>query len=313
MDKTIWLRHKQQAHVFEQKAKDLEVEFRIIRADGKIRWISHVCNPVYTKDGTFKGFRGSNRDITYRKQLEERILQTEKLESIARLAGGIAHDLNNLMTIVVGHAELLNIKLPVNAPKREYALKILKAAERASNLAERLLTYAIGSKIKYSYVLLNEIIEEVLKLQEKKLAPFKLNISLVKDLWPIWADVSQIFQVIRNLVSNAIEAMSEGGTLTITTKNIYVKEQTKEIPPGKYVYLKVSDTGCGMDKEILDRIFDPFFSTKNFGRGLGLSIVYGIVRNSKGYIFVDSSLGKGTTFEIYFPAAEMEESKNLGQ
>ncbi len=300
-----WHRHRRQAHVENRQVKDLEIEFRIIRADGKICWISHVCNLVYTKEGRFMGYRGSNRDITYRKELEEKIFQTEKLESIARLAGGVAHDLNNLMAAVVGHAELLNMKLPPEAKEREHARKILDAAQRASMLAEQLLTYARGGKPKSTHVDLNKAIKDVLSIQESSLPEaVRLELNLSPELWPIYADPGQISQIIMNLTLNAVEAMKGNGILEITTANLVLNTPMGDLPSGKYVLLKVSDTGCGMDKETMSKIFDPFFSTKDFGRGLGLAAVYGIVRNHGGHIIVQSTVGKGTTFEIYFPVIE---------
>jgi len=153
-------------------------------------------------------------------------------------------------------------------------------------------------------VALNEIIEEVLRIQEQKMASFRLCVSLEENLWPIGADPGQISQVVLNLITNAVEAMSAGGTLSVSTRNVELKEGKEDMPAGRYVVLRVSDTGCGMEKEVLDHIFDPFFSTKKIGRGLGLSTVYGIVRHTGGRILVHSTPGEGTTFEIFFPAVQ---------
>ena len=299
-DKQAWLRHRQEVHL--RRLSSQEFEFRIITADSSIKWISHVCNPVYNKEGVFLGIRGSNRDITYRKELEEKVFEAQKMESIARLAGGIAHDLNNLMTAIVGQAELLKMSSSPESKVCQRAEKIMEICERACELAEKLLDYARGRHFKPQPLNLNEIIQGTVRLQETALdGKIELALKLKSNLKPIFGDPNQLTQVIMNLVINAVEAMNNGGKLIIETQNVNLSQPREEIPPGEYVVLRVKDTGCGMDKKTIKKIFEPFFSTKDFGRGLGLAAVFGIIKNHKGYIKVFSEEGKGTTFEIYFP------------
>ncbi|WP_456433193.1 response regulator [Thermosulfuriphilus sp.] len=288
-----------------------EIDFRIIRADGTERWIGHVCQAVYGKDGRYLGIRGSNRDITSRKELEERILRTQKMESIARLAGGVAHDLNNLMTAVLGQAELLRLALPEDSPLADRADKIITSAMQASGLAQQLLAYARGGKYAPKVINLNQTVKDVIKLNERSIGHnIELEVDLEPDLWPVYADPSQMAQVVMNLVINAVEAMEEGGKLIIRTFNSSLDTPCGDISAGRYVILEVTDTGHGMDKETLGNIFEPFFTTKFTGRGLGLAAVYGIVTNHGGYIQVDSSPGKGTSFFVYLPGLDPEATAN---
>ncbi len=300
-DREAWLKHKREIH--RRRIVGREFEFRIITAEGTTKWIAHLCNPVYNQKGIFLGIRGSNRDITYRKELEQRIFQAQKMESISRLAGGIAHDLNNLMTAIVGQAELLKFSLPKGSKDYERVQKILEIAQRSSDLVEKLLDYARGHKFKPELVNLNQIVQASLRLQETILnGKIDLSLKLQPQLKPIHGDPNQLTQILMNLVINAVEAMKDGGQLSVETKNIRLTSPVEDIPPGEYVVLRVKDTGCGMGRETLEKIFEPFFSTKDFGRGLGLAAVFGIVKTHNGHIKVYSKKGKGTLFEVYFPA-----------
>ncbi len=305
-DLPTWRQHHEEAH--EKQQSHQEIEFRIVTAQGKTKWLSHVCNPVYSNDGRFMGIRGSNRDITYRKELEEHIFQAQKMESIARLAGGVAHDLNNLMAAIIGQTELLCYSSGDDTMECQRAKKILNIARKASALAEQLLNYARGGSFKPEKINLNKIVEETVSLQETSLSPdIKLKLDLSPDLWPIYGDPHQLSQVIMNLTMNASEAISGEGCIHIETRNVTLKAVLESIPPGKYVVLKVRDTGAGMDKETISKIFEPFFSTKEFGRGLGLAAVFGIVKTHRGHIRVYSEVGKGTLFEIFIPAYREED------
>ena len=300
-DLQAWIDHKQEVH--KRRFPGREFEFRIVTAEGQIKWISHVCNPVYDQKGKYLGIRGSNRDITYRKELEQRVFEAQKMESIARLAGGIAYDLNNLMTAIVGQAELLKL-FPASPDKvKERAEKILEISERASELAERLLDYARGREFRPKVVDLNEIVQGTVRLQETVLdGKIELSLKLKENLKPVFGDPNQLAQVVMNLVINAIEAMQNGGQLIIETKSVKLTQAVEEIPPGDYVVLRVKDTGCGMDQETISKIFEPYFSTKDFGRGLGLAAVFGIIKTHRGFIKVFSEKGKGTIFEVYLPS-----------
>ena len=299
-DRPAWQQHHEEAHV--QLKPENEIEFRIVAADGTKKWISHLCSPVYSNSGKYLGIRGSNRDITYRKKLEDQILQTQKLESVTRLAGGVAHDLNNLMAAIIGHIELICFKAKDDPKIAEHANKIMNIAQKASALAEQLLNYARGGPFKPEVVDLNQIIRETVEFQEISLPPYvNFVFSLDPNLEKIYGDKSQLSQVIMNLVMNAAEAIKEKGTIWIETYNVKILEEIDNIPPGDYVLLRVKDNGEGMDSETLNKIFEPFFSTKDFGRGLGLAAVFGIIKNHRGQIKVYSEKGKGTTFEIFIP------------
>ncbi|GEM_PF-3017970 len=309
-DLPSWKQHHEEAH--EKQQPHPEIEFRIITANGEPKWLSHVCNPVYGEDGRFMGIRGSNRDITYRKELEEHIFQAQKMESIARLAGGVAHDLNNLMAAIIGQTELLCFGSGDDTEECQRAKKILNIAHKASALAEQLLNYARGGSFKPEKIDLNKVIRETISLQETSLAPdINLHLHLDPDLWPVYGDPHQLSQVIMNLTMNAAEAIEEAGDIYIETKNVVLKAVLEGIPPGNYVVLKVRDTGVGMDKETTSKIFEPFFSTKEFGRGLGLAAVFGIIKTHRGYIRVYSEVGKGTLFEIFLPAYREDQEEGL--
>ena len=259
-------------------------------------------------------------DITERKQAEEerhkleaQLQHTQKLESLGVLAGGIAHDFNNLLTGILGNASLALMKLPPASPVREYLGEIETASERAAELCSQMLAYSGKGRFVVEAINLNEIVKEMthlLKISISKKAI--LDFNLPDNLPAIEVDITQIRQVIMNLVTNASEAIGDrSGTISISTgamecdrdylSETYMEEQFRE---GVYVYMEVSDSGFGMDKEIVDKIFDPFFSTKFTGRGLGLAAVLGIVRGHKGAMKVYSEVDKGTTFKVLFPALE---------
>jgi len=259
-------------------------------------------------------------DVTERKQREEKqqklevqLRHTQKLESLGVLAGGIAHDFNNLLTGILGNAGLALMKLPPASPGRRFLEEIETASERAAELCSQMLAYSGKGRFIVEAISLNEIVQEMihlLKVSISKKATLKFN--LADNLPAIEVDITQIRQVIMNLVTNASEAIDDkNGLISISTGSMecdraylsktYLEEQFQE---GVYVYLEVSDSGCGMDKETVGKIFDPFFSTKFTGRGLGLAAVLGIVRGHKGAMKVYSEVGKGTTFKILLPALE---------
>ncbi|MFH1010022.1 MAG: PAS domain S-box protein [bacterium] len=255
-----------------------------------------------------------SRDVTEQKRAEEQLFQAQKMESIATLAGGVAHDFNNLMTTVLGRASLLRDELGAGHPA-DIALSVIeKTAARAGHLARQLLAYARVGKYQPQVVNLNTILQDILRLQEHIVPP---NIRLEEDLCPslpnIVADPTQMQQIVMNLCLNAVEAMPEGGRIRFQTGEARVtKKDTKtrhDLAPGRYVRLAVQDTGEGMDQETLSRIFEPFFTTKDIGRGLGLAAVYGIVVNHAGAVTAESEVGRGTTFTMYFPATTAKARK----
>jgi two-component system cell cycle sensor histidine kinase/response regulator CckA len=250
-------------------------------------------------------------EITERKQLEAQLLQAQKMEAIGQLAGGIAHDFNNLLTPICGFAELLLEKAPESSEQQEYLRQIRVAAERAAALTGQLRLFTRQAKGERRPLQLNSVVEETHDLLERSIPKgIAIELRLESELWAVEADSSQISQVLMNLGVNARDAMPDGGTLTLETRNVTLDEEWArailEARPGRYVRLSVSDTGCGMSPEVQARLFEPFFTTKEVGQGtgLGLSIVYGIVKGHKGFINVYSEEGRGSTLHVYLPVIE---------
>ena len=246
-------------------------------------------------------------DVTERRVLEEQLRQSQKMEAVGRLAGGIAHDFNNLLMVISGYSEFLLERLGNEPALRGPAQEIASASERASSLTRQLLAFSRKQMLAPRIVNLNDVATENLRMLTRMIGE---DIDLVmipgQSLWSVRADAGQIEQVIMNLAVNARDAMPSGGKLTIETANVTLDEEYARyhapLRPGDYVMVSISDTGAGMDSETQSHIFEPFFTTKGTkGTGLGLSTVYGIVKQSGGYIWVSSEVGKGTAFKIYLP------------
>jgi PAS domain S-box-containing protein len=300
-----------------------ELEFRIIHRDGTTRWIGHACQPVFNAHGAFLGRRGSNRDITEqkwaeeeRKRLEQRLQQARKAESLGRMAGAIAHHFNNLLGVVIGNLELAMIDLPRGAESRVNIAEAMKASGRAAEISRLMLAYlgqGIGAR---APIELSEVCREarpVLAASLPEKVHLKMELPSARPV--IRADAAQIGQVLTNLVVNAAEAMGDSeGDVTVA---IHVTPATdirgsRFYPPEwepkeeSYVCLSVSDTGTGMDQETLEKAFDPFFSTKFTGRGLGLAVVLGVVKAHEGALTVESAPGRGSVFRVFLPLAAQE-------
>ena len=250
-------------------------------------------------------------DITERVRAEAVLLRASRLEIAMSLASGIAHNINNLMTIVLGNAELLRIDL--NRPDASDLLTaITQAAQRAGELAQQMLAFARGGKYQPKLMDLNDSILQALQLRRlAMLNSFVIEQQLAFDLWPVIADAPQMVQVVGNLLSNVVEAGDEPGHIRLSTANLVIDEAgtaegSLNLKPGRYVRLAVEDTGGGMSAEVLDRIFEPFFTTKFLGRGMGMAVVYGIVQNHGGDISVKSEAGRGTAVKVYLPAVKQE-------
>jgi signal transduction histidine kinase/CheY-like chemotaxis protein len=255
------------------------------------------------------------------RRTQAQLLQVQKMESIGQLAAGICHDFNNLLTPMGGFADLLLRKAPQGSRQQEYLQQIKITAERAIALTSQLRLFTRQAKGERRSVQLNSVVKETHDLLEHSI-PKEIAIELHREseLWAVEADPSQISQVLMNLGLNARDAMPEGGTLTLKTRNVTLDEEyaqtVLEAQPGRYVCLSVSDTGCGMSAEVQNRIFEPFFTTKEVGEGtgLGLSVVYGIVKEHGGFITVYSQEGQGSNFHIYLPAIDsaVEEREDEG-
>jgi PAS domain S-box-containing protein len=279
------------------------------KKDGAFYTLEATLTPVRNDGGTIVNYLALERDVTRVLQLEEQLRQAQKMEAIGRLAGGVAHDFNNILTIINGHSELLLQRhLEPEGPMRWEIEQIHEAGERAAVLTHQLLAFSRRQSIQPQVLNLNDVIVGLQKMLRRLIdMDIELNFKLAPDLGLIKADRNQLDQVLMNLVVNARDAMPDGGQLTLDTANIDLDEtyaeQHLELTPGAYVLLTVSDTGLGFDAETQGHIFEPFFTTKEPGKGtgLGLSTVYGIIRQSKGHIWVYSEVGRGTTFKIYLP------------
>ena len=301
---------------FLQKVRDLYSQpdaesFDILRfKDGRV--FERYSLPQRVR-GVTVGRVWSFRDITARRQLEEQLRQSQKMEAVGQLAGGVAHDFNNLLTVISTCGELLAQDIPPAAPQRDDVEEIIKAARRAAGLTHQLLAFSRRQLLQPVVFDLNTVVNCVEPML-RRLIGEDIEISTKPARAPavVSADPGQMEQVLMNLVINARDAMPRGGRLTIETAHVRVGDGRGPgdgvTPPGDYVLLSVSDTGVGIPRENIGRVFEPFFTTKEVGKGtgLGLSTLYGIVKQSGGYVWVDSEVGVGTTFRIYLPRVEAE-------
>jgi len=296
------------AHL-EGRTPIFEVEQRLRMKSGDWKWVLARGKVVSRdEDGVPLRMTGTHTDLTEQKKLQEQLSQAQKMEAVGRLAGGVAHDFNNMLGVILGHAELAQKKEAASPALREHLEQIQKAAERSADIVNQLLAFARKQTITPRVLDLNESVETMLKMLRRLIGE---GIELVwlpaKVLWPVRMDPSQIDQILANLCVNARDAVSGAGRITIETVNKTFDTAFcsghKGFVPGEYVLLTVSDNGCGMDKEILSKIFEPFFTTKGVGEGtgLGLAMVYGIVKQNAGFIDVYSEPDQGTSFKIYLP------------
>ncbi len=288
-----------------------ELEYRVVARDGTIYWWLDRGGFVVDDRGGRLGWQGIILDITKTKALEEQLRQSQKLESVGRMAGGIAHDFNNMLTAINGYSDLTLRRLKPEDPLRGNIEEIKKAGERSAQLTQQLLAFSRRQVLKPKILNLNEVILETSKLLERLIGEdIQFSIVPFSGLGLIEADPGQLTQVIINLAINARDAMPRGGNLAIETSNVYLDEEfaAAHVPTqaGSYVLLSVSDSGVGMSVEVKRHIFEPFYTTKEIGKGtgLGLATVYGIVKQSEGYIWVESEEGAGTTFKIYLPRVD---------
>ena len=311
MQKLIAVVQKQKTFI------DLEVGLR--RTDGRPVWVLGSASLIESEDGKSASIEGTLIDITERKRLEQRLRQSAKMEAVGRLAGGVAHDFNNLLTAILGYSDLLLERLPSDSQLSRYATEVKKAGEQAFSLTRQLLAFSRQQLLAPQALNLNAVVTDMQKMLRRLMGEdIELVTLLEPQLGKVKADPGQIEQVILNLALNSRDAMANGGRLTIETSNIELGHDSDgmmleqpNVRAGNYVMLAISDAGCGMDAETQTHIFEPFFTTKGKDQstGLGLSMAYGIVKQSKGYISVQSEPGHGATFKVYLPRAE----ENLSQ
>ncbi|MBS1233376.1 MAG: sensor hybrid histidine kinase, partial [Nitrospirae bacterium] len=299
----------------------------VIKKDGSRRTIELFASLLRDSNHRPTGFRGIIRDITDRKhaeeereKLQEQLIQAQKMESVGRLAGGVAHDFNNMLSVIIGNTEMALNRVKPSEPLHQSLQNILNAGNRSTDLTRQLLAFARKQTASPKVLDLSDTVTGMLKMLRRLIGE---DIELIWKpgpmLWKVKIDPSQIDQLLANLMVNARDAIEKTGSITIETSNsvcddAYCKDRPEWIP-GDYVVLVVSDSGCGMDKETLSNIFEPFFTTKKEGQGtgLGLATVYGIVKQNNGFINVYSEPGHGTTFRIYLPRYMDESRENTDE
>ena len=294
--------------VLANEIKTYSMEKRYIRKDGSLIWVNITVSLVRDLQGSPVYFISVVEDISEHKKLEEQLFQAQKMEAIGQLAGGIAHDFNNLLTAVIGYGNLLKAEVTKDEQASSYVNQILSAAERAAVLTNELLTFSRKQIIRPQPVDLNNTIREVEKLLSRIIGEdIELTTILSDKDLTITADSTQIEQVLLNLATNARDAMPDGGSIIISTDRVELGMEFIKVygygKPGPYALIAFEDTGTGMDERTKERIFEPFFTTKEVGKGtgLGLAMVYGIIKQHEGYINAYSEPGKGTTFKIFLP------------
>jgi len=300
-----------------------DIEHRIIRGDGAVRWVHTRADVVRNEAGKPMRMVGTLQDVTDRRLLEDQLRQAQKLEAIGRLAGGIAHDLNNALTAIVGYTELSLDALADGHPARPDVQEIRRAAERAESVTRQLLAFSRKQLLEPRVFYVSDSVASLGRMLERLLGSgVELKTAIAEEVPPIYGDPGQIEQAIINLAVNARDAMPNGGRLTLGVTLADVDDAFAQahrpMTPGLYVELSVIDTGEGMEPGTQAHVFEPFFTTKEVGKGtgLGLAMVYGTVKQSGGFIFVESELGKGTAFRMYFhpaPKKELTSGPKAGQ
>ena len=290
--------------------------YRILRADGSMRWIRDRAFPIRNEAGEVYRIVGLAEDITERKQIESQFFQAQKMEAFGTLAGGVAHDFNNLLTVISGYNEIVLNAFNPNDPRRDCVEEIGKAAERATALTGQLLAFSRQQVLQPKVIDVNKVLENIQKMLRRLIGEdIHLHTDPADDLACVMADPGQLENVLMNLVVNARDAMPGGGTLTIKTENVSIADGDPRIAAGDYVLLSVADTGVGIPEHVIGQIFEPFFTTKpvGHGTGLGLATCYGIVKQSEGFLAVESEVGKGSIFKIHLPVVHGGEDEAVGE
>jgi signal transduction histidine kinase/ActR/RegA family two-component response regulator len=293
------------------RADQCEVEFRFQPRGERARWVALKGRVLRDDSGRPQRVLGVGLDITSRRTLEDQLHQAQKMEAVGRLAGGVAHDFNNILTVIAGNCDLLLQDMPCQDPSHELITEVREAAERAGGLTRQLLSFSRKNVIQPTVLSLQSALRHLETMLRRLIGE---DIELVTEVAPgtghVRVDAGQLEQVLLNLAVNSRDAMPAGGRLAIRVENaVLTAKDSVAMPgvrPGAYVMLAVTDTGHGMDAETLARIFEPFFTTKPPGKGtgLGLSVAFGIVKQSDGHIVAESEYGKGTTFRVYLPRVD---------
>jgi PAS domain S-box-containing protein len=308
-DRTLW-----QKHIDDPENRCESLEHRIIAKDGSIKWIGHTCQSIFAPDGEYRGKRVSNRDVTSIKTVQEQLRQSQKMEAIGTLAGGIAHDFNNILSAILGYTELTLKNPDVDTKSRKNLGYVLEAAKRARDLVRQILMFSRKEEQCHLPVNFHTAVEEACTLIRKSIpTTVPLHLDIDTNTGIVMANSTQIHQVVINLCMNAYHSLSQqGGHINLKLAPVNIDTMTAanhpNLRPGKYAQLTVSDNGMGIPAETIPRIFEPFFTTKKQGEGtgMGLAIIHGIVQTHDGAIGVESLVGKGTTFKLFFPLTLQE-------
>lgn len=295
--------HQRFVELIERQGKVENFESRIVDRHGNTLWVSETSRAVRDAEGRLLYYEGFVTDITARRRLEAEMLRSSKLEAVGILAGGIAHDFNNILTVVLGNVTLAEMDTVADTSLRHMLHDAKRATLRARDLTQQLLTFAKGGDPVRSAIALPELLRESAEFAMHG-AKSRCEFDLPASLWPVNADKGQLGQVVQNLAINAVQAMPQGGTVRIAAANVSLATGAiANLAAGEYVKISVTDTGTGIAPEHVAKIFDPYFTTKQQGSGLGLATVYSIIRKHGGHIEVESKLGTGTTFHFWMPAA----------
>ena len=283
----------------------------LIAKDGTERILADSGAPIKDKDGNIIGVVLVFRDVTEQRRLEREIARMERLESIGVLAGGIAHDFNNLLMGMLGNISLLKTRTSPDKSEYRYLENLERVVIQARSLSQQLLTFSRGGRPIRKPIDIADLLKKAVRFALSG-ADIKCDFYIQDGIWKVNGDENQLSQVINNVVINSRQAMPSGGRITVKAENVKVEDESIPVRKGNYVKITIQDTGIGIPKEYISRLFDPYFTTKQKGSGLGLTVAYSIIKDHEGYITIDSELGKGTTVEIYLPAVlEKEEEKTL--
>ncbi|MEH6404441.1 MAG: PAS domain S-box protein [Sneathiella sp.] len=305
------LKYMKQCLLNQRSFRDV-VSWRMQKVSGKKIWLRRNGVPFYDDNGAFAGFRGSSSNVTEQKNLEEKLQQSQKMEAVGQLTGGVAHDFNNLLAVILGNMDIVKDTLNEGAPiDMKQVDAVIRAAERGAELTQNMLSFSRKQNLMPEEVKLEEQVSAMISLLKRALGEaIDIDVRFGKDLWTCHADPGKVENALLNLAINARDAMPSGGTLKIEVENAtlssdYTNKYTN-IRPGNYVMMAVSDTGIGISADIVEHVFEPFYTTKETGKGtgLGLSMVYGFAQQSDGHLALQSEVGRGTRVELFLPQSE---------